>query len=419
MTKIKTVFQKHKYFFCIFTGVLSYTFFVVLGGKLVLGRSIGLSFYALDYEMGFKSRILPGAVYRLITGGKDVSFAAYYHLFLLIGFFCILSIVLEKLLLSQNPPSRKTTLLLLFFFLTGPVTFAVFVPDNSVLEFHLMLIALLGIICLQHKPLQPVIVLLCAVELLVNTAAMICWVPLICVFVLYKISLTKTKKERIWLLAIFIMSVTVSFVLFFVLMLGEQKNLTYSFEEFHEILVQRGVKGFIYPEYYLYKRFDHAEESIKKAMEAVSLQTLSEFKVTDVRSLFHSLRLTVETVFRLSDFADKKRFLQSVIIILPVFVLICRFFIAFVRDKEKSGLQRFCYFCMGMAFFLTFIPGVFMSWDPDRWMAYAFIQVFAALLYVIYHEREESISFLSRIFARFSLPQIIVYGLCYAVVYFI
>ena len=418
MTAIKRFFLRHKEFFVVFFGILAYEYIVVLHGAVNVGRSIGMSFYALDYGMGFVSRILPGAVFRFLTGNADISAANVYHPVLIVLFIILISVLLERFLQKLDGEERKIGIFLAALFLTGPATFAVFMPDNGVLEFHMALAAAVFFVCLAYKTLWVMIIPLCAVVLLINPAAIICWAPFFCILILYRFSLEEKSKNPV-LFTFFILSVAVSLGLFFWLMLNEQSHLKYSFDEFHQLLSDRGVNSFIYPEYYLYKRLDCADEQLLDAVNAIFAQSMDAFRVHDLTSLLQSLQNTVKTVLRLSTWDSWKKFVKALLILSPVLYMIFRFFAHLLIGEKQNKTKRFCYLCMGLLFFLTLIPGVFMTWDPDRWLAYAFIPLASAFLYVLYCEREKGFGFLARFFSKVSTEQLSVFVICYAVFYFI
>jgi|GEM_PF-3781876 len=72
------------------------------------------------------------------------------------------------------------------------------------------ILAALFFLCLAYRPLYLLAAPLCVLALLVNYAAIICYVPFFCILLLYKLSGETDRKSKRMLLAAFIVCVCVS-----------------------------------------------------------------------------------------------------------------------------------------------------------------------------------------------------------------
>lgn len=410
MTRVKTFFISHRRFFCIFAFLVFYNLVFVRSCTGFEISTVGYSFLALDYSLGFASGLLPGAVFRLLCGEIDnvkaTLFAAGVYLAILIA----VAAFLEKLLLAAKKEDRRSLWILLLFFIAGPNTFALYFTQIGTYEVYWVFLAALFLLCLAYRPLTPLTVPVCVLTLLVNWNGLFCVVPFFCILLLYRFAMeTKTSAKTV-LGICFALCVGISVPLAVYLVLCVPGNLRYTLEEFHALMLQKGVTYFHYPDTLLYHTTDRfMNEYFASLPETeVLLQSGPWTYLTAVIRAYYSIAADQMTARRPWQTAG------AVLAAAPVVFLTERFFRRGLRDHTQSRLKRFCFFCMGAMFFVTLLITAFTAFDYFKWLSIAYIFLFASFLFVAYHEKQRASVYLNGFFAGVPAPCIIAFAVAYA-----
>jgi hypothetical protein len=89
--------------------------------------------------------------------------------------------------------------------------------------------------------------------------------------------------------------------------------------------------------------------------------------------------------------------------------------------KKSRGLGKLVFLAAMVQFPVTFICGSAMSPDVLRWMAHAFLIQFAFLLYVVWTDRESSLSFINEfmrnVSGRLLYPYCVIYAFSFMEIY--
>lgn len=409
-------FKRHKLCFELFVFIILYQFVVVLGCRLPEVDPFHYQFYVVDFDMGFASRILPGAMCRFFVGEFDKASLLFFLVFSVVFFFLLLSFLLEKWLLAVPKEDRTLYGVVLLLFLTGTFTFSVFVKDFGIPEFYWAFFSLLAFFCLRRRFLYWALIPLCGLILLVNYSAVLCYIPFLCICVLYKISTEKEKKTRLLLWPTFGLMVIGSIGFFIYLVVAGKGNMKYSFETFNEILAGRGVDSVIYIDYFLYGKLPEqavGPDSTLAVFEAWKNATATPSSASHFGLFLQDFVMQLRFVF--STFSADKLIivLFPFVLALPVFAFSFRYFLQELRNRNNPKLKRFVSFCMPALFFLTLGASLFFSSEFLKWFSFAFLPYFSMLLYVMYLDRERVTAFLRERTANIKKWQVLVYGLLY------
>ena len=414
MEKAKRFLSGRKYFFIILALILGYEFLIV--GQCAVWRTgvVAFEFHALDFGMGFGSFLLPGQVYRWICGAPDETTLGVYHTVLILLFFCVLAAFCEKLLLSADKERRRTVGVLLALFLTGPSTFSIFVTDLGMPEVYWVYLAALFFVFLAYRPLNLLIVPLCVAALMVNYAAIICYVPFFCILILYKYVTEPDARAKKTLLVTFVLCVCVSIGFYAYIAPATMKNMDLSFEEFNALMRSRGVKELTYTDSLLY---GHYEEDFPADFYAK--MAASPF-YTAGEALTPLQRLVNFAVFRVNMVAFHFRQRSPLMIVvpllavLPVVALIFRYCIGELKNRQAPGLRRFVFLCMPALFLMSLLVSWPLSFDFFKWIDFAFLPLAASFLYVVYREREPVLERIEAYTKALPFPLVALYCTAYA-----
>lgn len=388
MTKAKTLFEKHYYALFFFLFIIAYS--CVIPGELKPWRTDGLtlSYHAVDYSMGFCSRFLPGAIYNFLFNSITEEKVSLYSSALMIIFFAVLSIFLEKFMNNVSAEYRFTAIVVLLFFLTGPATFSIYVKVLGMLDVYWVFAAALFIILLSKKETYFLLFLPFLLCVLNYYVTWLCYIPFFAIITLYKISTLTSKKEKIYLWISLIFSLVIAFGLSLYLVIYEKDNLTYTLEEFNEIFNAYGIN----PEYYTISMYYQVQDTAY------------------VGDIFTELFIRLKINLKMADIENK---IPLFLLITPIVTFIYSFFFKQIKQC-KERLKQLSYLCMILLFAGTMIISLIATTDLIRWTGHAFLPLFTSMLYVLYKEGDSAWIYIKENLGKYSLPTLLIYLLFYA-----
>lgn len=405
INRIKEFSQKHIYALGIFAFIMVYSFMVPGEFKLWDADKAVLAIHAVDFGLGFCSKLLPGAIYNLFFDSVSTVKTSIYLMVLLIGFFSVLSLLLEKFVLHIEPEYRKTAFIILAFFLTGPSTFAIHVYYPGMLDMYWVFCALLFFVFLSKKKLTPLVFLPFVICVTVYFASLICFIPFFIIILLYEISCSETRKEKIQLWIVLIVSAVAAVGLSVYFAVCETDNLVYTMEEFHKIYSERGTDNYFYFDQSLYKHSvsNYTDEYITK-MQNVK---------TPIERI--SLELFIRIAYNLHKITLKDKLIIFALIF-PVTALIFAFIFNQIKynAKIKHGLKLFSDICTVALPFFTLCASVFFSEDLVRWIGHTFLTLSTIFIYILHKEGKEAWKWVEERISKIPLPVILLYFTFYA-----
>lgn len=410
---IKKRILDHKYFFGILGFLFFYEFIVVGQCELWRVGQIGYAFHAVDYEFGFASGILPGAIYQFLMGPITEARVSGYLMVLYILFFAVVAFLLEKWIKTVDKKNRNLAWFFMFLFTTGPSTFSVYVTELGILEFYWVLFALLFFLFLSFRPLQFLIVPLCVLELLVNFSAIICIIPFFCILILFKLADEKKKSSRALLLITFVFCVAVAIPTAVYLILCVPKNMVYPYDEFNRIMGSRGVT---FP-YYLDSLFYRYRDDFTGELSMV-FPNVGSVQYSGGWNYFVYLLRQFFSIVHLDSARTPLMILGPYLLVIPFVGFMDAVFFAGLKDRRNTGLKRFAYFCMIALFPFTVVCAAFLSFDYYKWLSFAFLPTISAFLFVLYYDKQIVWNYVECIFRTMPDSFLWLYGGVYAIVVF-
>lgn len=382
-----------------------YSFVVPGEFKLWEADDAVLAIHAVDFGMGFCSKLLPGAVYNLFFDSVGTLKTSLYLSALLIGFFIILSFLLEKFILKVEPQHRKTAFIILAFFLTGPATFAIHVYYPGMLDMYWVFCALLLFLLLSKKQLTPLMFLPFVLCVTIYFASLICFIPFFVIIILYKISCTQEKKERAILWSVLIISTAVTVGLGAYFAIFEGNNLVYSVDEFHEIYSQKGVDDFFYFDQSLYK------DPTNNNNDQYAVFTLKSDSPIEKAIWEIALRIN----YNLTAVSLKDKIIVFALILPTVaFIFAFLFNQMKVNARNKCKLKLFCNVCtIALPFFILF-TSLFFSEDLIRWIGHAFLTLFTSFIFIVYKEGSSAWEWIEKTISKIPSIALLLYFMFYA-----
>ena len=399
---------RRRFFLCFFLYLVLYHVTVVNRFSLWSLNDVTWLLYCVDFSYGFASKLLPGAVYNLLAGAhaSRASATAFATVFVL-AVFAGIALLLERFLLRMPPEHRGAALLLSVFCLSGAYTFAIYTRWVGMLDTWWLLTTLLFFVCLEHRRLRFLIPALFALALMIHFSAVVFFLTVYSILLLYRISVSEEKRERRGLWAVFAASLAVTACMFFFLILYEAKTLC-SMEDFHEELSARGNDYYFYFDYAFFRVWS-GESFIPDAvreMEPSLIKFLYLFRY-QIGLCYGLLELdpVTGTVFTVG----------GTLVLLPAVLFFSGFHWRRLRQKG-NGLRRFCAFLMLVQFPFVYVLGLLfaVSVDMTRYLSHAFLGMLVCLFAVLYYEAQQRDLFFERLRSlERSLP-VKLYFLAYA-----
>lgn len=408
MTSLKSFCLQHRIFFGLFAFILVYE--TVVGNNFSLWHLYEhfFVFYVVDFGMGFCSRILPGAIYRLIFGEADERVISVYVSVLLIIFFAGVCIFLEKLITHTSKENRTLCLFFVLLFITGPASFSYFVTGLGVLDFYWVILTLLFFVFLSKKQLYFLIPFVFSLCVFVHYGAMVCYIPMMAIILLYKISVTNDNKSKKLLWSVFAASVLFAFITTLYFLLFERQNLVYTMEEFDAVILERGAKYTYYYDYEFYK-------SISSQM-GVSADSYIYSEGNLILRLLKFVQTQFESTFnRNFKIGSMQELSFAGLVLLPVLGVIFSALFERIRNREeKNAVKKFSLAFIPLLFLMTFVFGTFFSTDTFRWLSHTFLPLSASFLYVSYYEGDRIFNGIKQRFGFIPVPVVALFFILYA-----
>ena len=413
---IKKIWNKHYYSICFFVFLVCYS--VVIPGQCQpwLASKVSLSFHAVDFSMGFCSKILPGAIYNIFFDDVSTFKVSVYETVLLVLLFLGVSFIAEKFILQFPLKQQKTGVIIVLFLLTGPITFSNYVNELGMLDVCWIILSALFVVFLSKKELYFLLIPVCMCAVMVHFSSVFCFVPLFFFLILYKISCITEPKEKKCLCIVFIVAIIVSVLLAVYFVVFETTTLTYTQQEFREIMLSRGVpeSHLYYYEYAFYgvtPDFDDAGESLPE----ITGDTFFMY-------LLHIVKVQFVTTFILkiqqisNGYGINSVFL--VFLVMPIIIFIFKSFSKVIKDDKSNKIKVASLIFMMIMSFVPMVVGFFTSTDLIRWISHSFFPLFIFFAYVLYNEGDDFRDYINEQISKIPLTVLGSYFLIYAMSYF-
>lgn len=413
MTKVKEKLYEHRF------GMF---FFVVLIGYNVIANSmqwgeitdITYSYHIVDFSIGFCSKLLPGAICNFFLGEVTWEKLQIYLSILMVLCFILVAVLLEKTVLSEKKENRMQILIVIMFLLTGACTFSFHFEYLVWFDFYWLYFSVLCFFVLMKKQTYALVIPLMIGAIMCHYAAIICYVPFIAIIMLYKISQTGKKSEKIYLSVIWTVLVVTCVGLSIYLIANETKNVKMTLDEMNQFLSSRGVTEESL-EYYDFAFFrDEVIDKINMSDTDSYVENIKDID-TEKSDITIFLQMFIQQILVTMTLSDLRLSFEYILLLLPLIVIIYRLLLFDFSLEKKNKLKRFSIICAMFLFWVTLLFGKMLSTDTVRWFSNALIPLMGFFLYVIYNSGSEPRHFMRDYLSK--IPGIFI-GLYY-VIYFL
>lgn len=403
---IKSI-KHHKVFFliCIFLPV--YHWLIANNAGWFEVKPINYAYHAVDYSMGFCSRMLPGAMYHSLVGIYSKSAVSIYLIVLYALFIIMLAVLLEQFALKFRQ-KQKVCFILLTFFLTGPLTFNLFVTELGMLDFYWALFFLMACLCLKNKYLKFAVPLFVALMVMTHYAALACYASALLLIVLLFAVRSDSKREKIIYLLIFASSLLIGIGLALYFLTHDSSNLVYNVDDFRRILQKDRHALSFYYDYSFYKYFgpEYAGTRIYSAYSAgiageEFMHTKNIFEIA-----LHQIKANLQ-------YTSVSQMVITILVgLIPQSLLI--YILACYCKKKPAKKKRWILVLFLLLCIACELVGCLFSNDTPRWVGNSIIILFIFTFYILHYEYEQGMERIEMLFQKIGYPIIYVFLFFYS-----
>lgn len=405
MSAVKRFYKSHNIAVFLFCFLCLYSIFISEGKLEKIGEN-ALSFHAVDFNIGFASKLVVGQIYNLFFDYVTQGRVMLLEIIFLAVFMISASFFLEKLIKNTAPEYRKSVFIGVVLLLIGPCTFSLITKAIGMLDAYWLFTCAFFFLFLSNKKFYILIVPLIAATIMIHFATVFCYAPFFVIIMLYKISCCEDKQERnyLWIIAVVSAVTAVALALYF--MMFEQSNMVYTFEEFKSVMESRGIKDTLYYDYAFYRAPDANEQDYGDLLQ---YQNTDGSVIENLVSLIAlQIKLALETVYFGND-------ILPFVLLSPVICVIVYFLFAIFKNNKTNKVKRFSLFCMPVLFCLTYVVGKLTSYDNLRWIIHSYIPLLLSFLYILYIEKEEIVAafsdFIEKLPKKLIMTYLLIYGM--------
>ncbi len=427
------IFDKIKYTALFFAAFVFSMFVATTGFSKPILYPVSYTIALLDYSFGFCARILPGQIYRWISGGNYDFFAMQrYYILLTLFAYLLVSIVLSKFVKSASEGNRKYCILLGLFYASGPVTFSVFSYGLGIIDVYWIVFVPLFLLMLKNKAAKYFAPLMVIPIILIHFSAIICYMILIFFILLYLAAVQEEKKKTavysilFALSFVFSVSLTVYFVLF------ESSNAKYSAEETLRRVMERSQIGshtdLLYFNFDIFKIITFGDMSLFADVEfpydnlkddiliPAGSSSLPPFIVKAINAVWPNIHFHITYYTGRGKVPPELIGLAALMIFsAPVLAFIVKYWRHRIKIAKEEN-KKFLGFLLTLM--IIYIPVVLAFWfmcsiDFFRYYNHTLIVEGAAALFVMYKNPEDTAVWVKEQLGKYDKRTFIIYAALY------
>ena len=407
MQRFRDILFKHKYAICFFVFNLFYQFVIAGNCKLWAVRDATYSHHAVDFSVGFCSKLLTGAISNWLFHPITRIKVTVQETVMILLVFAVVSLLLERLMIAAKQDVKTTLFLFIFLFLTGTYTFSVYTQALGLMDAYWLYLTLLIIVLLTNKYLYLMIPFAAAGVVMIHYAAVICFVPFIAILLIYKTTLCKTKKEHSLLKIVTILTVSIGVLLSGYFALFERDNVKITMEEFDAMMHNRGVTDTAYFDEVYFSYYDRTFViDDPDAADQPSSQKDDPFILIVWKRL-------LATFIEVKAKGVPWKVIASVTLIAPVLYYIEKSIFRLLK-ATKDKTKRFVFFCSMFLPFVVPLAGLMVSTDQIRWLSHGYLLFFSMFMIFVYYEKRLQEILIGMKVTSIPAPILISYFIIYA-----
>ncbi len=360
--KIIEKIKENKIFFVVF-GILVVTSVIYLSQKefLDIMKSYYAPLYVVNFDCGFSSRLLIGAIFSLFFEDK-LSLSAIITVLLVVYFlmcFCLSLFINNRLKKTQYETNIGTYIAL---FMLCPVNIA-FLRYFGTTDMFWIFLVIASFLVVDKKYLRWLVPVFCVIGLAIHEVFIAAYLPIIAIAIFYQF--LKNPKINNFIFLLFCALIIGVFSVYF-LFIGDNTMKMTSDEMVRFAIERLETNGFEIPEWYMRSIFFWEVDDIPKYTDTFSFRGYLEY---NFRYFILNRGGTLKEIFFQS--------VSNILLSMP-------FFFVFIKllKKEKHSAKKLTLICS------IFIPVVstvllFFSTDTERFSQHYILNILFMILFFI------------------------------------
>lgn len=373
---IKRLLQKTKPGLIFFVGFVAFDL-IFVHNLFWQVSPVAYEIHAVDYSVGFCSKLLPGAIYHLLIGKYDtISMTIYIHAVTIL-FMLLVSCLFQRVYYEINANKAFVFVLAAVFVPGSAITFNHLLLAEGYFDVYWIILFSVALLILRNEIARWFIPALCFLMILVHYASFLSFVPLLLLIVLLKAIKTDNEFDRKSYKLVFAIAFMVSVVSFLYFVINETANIKMEdYEAFKAFLRTRGVERSDYFSWYLFKNTDVItvlDIDSNRAMEEIlnGGDQVSKFSqiAHAIFALFKWTVITAEYLFHIPE----------ILFVSPLFVMSTVLVVRYIKRYAANWMEKI------IAVLLLLIPILDMaeifvaSIDTQRWIGHAVLSLFTVI----------------------------------------
>lgn len=346
---------------------IAYEFIVVNHCRMFEVDLDSYAYLAVDYSIGFCSRLLPGAIYHLLVGVYDYTTASIYLMFFYIIYILLLSALIVKIVKRIPKDCSFASIVLLVLLLTGSFSISMYFKQVGILDFYLSFFLVIALLLVDNKYLKYSIPVISFLMVLVHYSADISHLTILFMVLLGFILFAKNKKTRIEYSIILVISALIAVTASLYFMKYDQANLKYTVDEFTQLMKSRKAED---ATYYIYGLYRVVPESFIATAGDKVIKDLTSIPSGD---LFGSIKMQILYNLR---FVSIRGITITSSLCLVFAVFLYSIFIKYIRSVSEKKVKLFCIMVL-LVFPVFLLSSLLFSTDYVRWFGHGIVFMIA------------------------------------------
>ena len=364
MQGVKNFFIKNRVWFLSFVAFVVYDCVFIIGGLYKEVNDTIYEFHAVDFSLGFCSKLLPGAIYHLLVGQYNKTAMTIYIRVLTLLLMFLVCYLLQRFFNAFPDMKTSTKAIFLILFLTGPYTFYFLLETEGWLDLYWMLFFIVGLLMLNNKVTRWFVPMVFPLMVMVHFGAVICYAPLLGLIILLKYANAENDYDKKSYLTIFILAVLLTGTTFLYFSLFDTTNIALSSpEELEKYFEKRNVDF----SYYFRYQFFHDGDGYGTPEEFFPSYMLTDSESKIIQFLCFFLQ-RIYLTFKLASPETYENAIDIIVFIIPLSILFLHEIQGYKKYYAKTILKKFMAVCFFILPILCLISIFVFSDDIIRWI---------------------------------------------------
>lgn len=350
------------------------------------------TYHIVDFSLGFISKVLPGQIFMWIFKNPTQELYVAYSAALLLILCLIISYFLEKIYLCAPEEYKTSYAYIIILFCVSGFVFNLFFCALGIIDVYWIVAFVAFFLSLQSKKTRFLIPLCFVFMVFVHYGAMLCYIPLMSIILLYEASEMEGKEKKL-MISVLALSIVLSVAFALIFLYNESHLDGWTKEKLHDFINSRGGSIYTFYDYVMFKEMDLTGWGVDIVINKSQLFNLS-FLPDDLNDFINGVVYQFYLNFKLTS-ASVKGLVHNILWIYVSIVLVGIPYVAFYYKccgqfykSCKNKLKKFSLFCAFALFVVAFFGLTLLSLDKIRYSHHSIICIFVFFLYLMFKEKE-------------------------------